>query len=248
MASQGLKLGQTKHSFVVEHLDPELESWQLLEYTTIAAECQSAGSTFILSGRPAQSDTVTDLPPSVLTSPDSVDELLIANNIPKSKVCLLDPKGQQDLCPEDGDEFAVFVFGGILGDDPPRDRTAELRAKGFVGRKLGPEQMTTDTAARVTRMVVQGKSESNPALAVPTNCERDSSSTAPLDRISYIDRPDIEIAKGETISMPFKYVKGDDGKPILPKVSQTDWQTDLSNLTFPGYDTIACHRCRQGYP
>lgn len=37
------------------------------------------------------------------------------------------------------------------------DRTSELRAKGFAGRRLGEEQMTTDTAARVTRIVVQDK-------------------------------------------------------------------------------------------
>ena len=38
------------------------------------------------------------------------------------------------------------------------DRTSELRKKGYEGRRLGPKQMTTDTAVRVTRMVVQDKS------------------------------------------------------------------------------------------
>lgn len=50
-----------------------------------------------------------------------------------------------------------------------------------------------------------------------------------LDEIPYIDRPDIEIphnseasngaGPSESVSMPFKYVKGDDGNPMLPKVS-----------------------------
>lgn len=35
------------------------------------------------------------------------------------------------------------------------DRTSELRKKGFTGRRLGPVQMTTDTAVRVTRMVIE---------------------------------------------------------------------------------------------
>lgn len=35
------------------------------------------------------------------------------------------------------------------------DRTGELRVKGFEGRRLGPVQMTTDTAVRVTRMVIE---------------------------------------------------------------------------------------------
>lgn len=40
------------------------------------------------------------------------------------------------------------------------DRTSELRKKGFEGRRLGPVQMTTDTAVRVTRLIVEGKSKS----------------------------------------------------------------------------------------
>lgn len=51
-----------------------------------------------------------------------------------------------------GDKLTKFP-----GDDPPRDRTSELRKKGFEGRRLGPKQMTTDTAVRVTRMVVEQK-------------------------------------------------------------------------------------------
>lgn len=39
------------------------------------------------------------------------------------------------------------------------DRTSELRKKGYEGRRLGPRQMTTDTAVRVTRLVVQEKSK-----------------------------------------------------------------------------------------
>ncbi|KAF9031349.1 hypothetical protein BDZ89DRAFT_625670 [Hymenopellis radicata] len=51
-------------------------------------------------------------------------------------VCLLDPKADQELAPTDGDgRFKWLLFGGILGDDPPRDRTAELRVLGFPGRR-----------------------------------------------------------------------------------------------------------------
>jgi ribosome biogenesis SPOUT family RNA methylase Rps3 len=145
----------TKHTFIVEHMDPELEKWQILEYSTIAKECADSNSQFILSGLPK---AVPELS-SVEQSPQSVDDLVSSANIPKERVCLLDPRGESDLAPEDGDKFDVFVFGGILGDDPPRDRTAELRVKGFGGRRLGKEQLTTDTAARVTRIVVQEKSE-----------------------------------------------------------------------------------------
>ena len=56
----------------------------------------------------------------------------------------------------------------LIGDDPPRDRTSELRKKGFTGRRLGPKQMTTDTAVRVTRIVVLEQSAFRPnTLSLP---------------------------------------------------------------------------------
>ena len=45
----------------------------------------------------------------------------------------------------------------LTGDDPPRDRTSELRVLGFPSRHLGPIQITTDTALGVTNLVVEDK-------------------------------------------------------------------------------------------
>jgi hypothetical protein len=39
------------------------------------------------------------------------------------------------------------------------DRTGELRKLGFEGRRLGPVQMTTDTAVNVTKRVVEDRSK-----------------------------------------------------------------------------------------
>jgi ribosome biogenesis SPOUT family RNA methylase Rps3 len=79
------------------------------------------------------------------------------------------------------------------------DRTSELRKKGFEGRRLGPVQMTTDTAVRVTRMIVQDK--------------------VALEKISYVDNPELRVDEHESTEMPFRYVKDKDGKPIMPEVS-----------------------------
>ena len=49
-------------------------------------------------------------------------EQLLRDNVEKQEVCLLDPKAERDLTPDDRDAFRVFLFGGILGDDPPRGR------------------------------------------------------------------------------------------------------------------------------
>ncbi|RFU28698.1 hypothetical protein B7463_g7660, partial [Scytalidium lignicola] len=183
-------------AYLVEHLDEELGPWSELEYKTIAKESRDSGATFCLSSVPA----ALKLPEALSSVPGftadarSVESLYAED---KSRVCLLDPSAKQELSPEDGDIFDVFLFGGILGDDPPRDRTSELRKKGFEGRRLGPVQLTTDTAVRVTRLVVQDK--------------------IPLEKIPYIDYPELRVSKNESTEMPFRYVKDQNGQPIMPE-------------------------------
>ncbi|OCL01842.1 DUF431-domain-containing protein [Glonium stellatum] len=182
--------------FVVEHLDPELEAWSSLEYSAIASECSATGAKFLLSSVPEQLELPENLQQAKgLNIEHRSIETVFADQ--KDRVCLLDPAASKELSPEDGDRFHVFLFGGILGDDPPRDRTSELRKKGYEGRRLGPVQMTTDTAVRVTRMIVQDR--------------------VPLEAIPYIDHPELKINKHESTEMPFRYVKGKDGQPIMPE-------------------------------
>jgi hypothetical protein len=59
--------------------------------------------------------------------------------------------------------------------------------------------MTTDTAVRVTRLIVQDK--------------------IPVEEIPYIDNPELRVDEHESTEMPFRYVKDKDGKPIMPEVS-----------------------------
>jgi ribosome biogenesis SPOUT family RNA methylase Rps3 len=105
------------HSFIVEHLDPELEDWQGLEYNCIHKECDAAGSKFLLSGLTATfEDAAKDIlkvPASSKTS-QSVENLYPTQE-QRQRVCLLDPRGEKDLSPEDGEQFDAFLFGGILG-------------------------------------------------------------------------------------------------------------------------------------
>lgn len=183
-----------RKTFVVEHLDPELGPWSALEYKTIAEESAQAGCDFILSSVPGSllhSDALKQVGANARN--DAV-EVYFADR--KDKICLLDPAAKQELQPNDIDNFDTFLFGGILGDDPPRDRTSELRKKGFTGRRLGPVQMTTDTAVRVTRKVVLEGLE--------------------LERIKYIDFPQLKLDEHESIEMPFRYVVDQTGNPIMP--------------------------------
>ncbi|CAD0094757.1 unnamed protein product [Aureobasidium vineae] len=182
-------------TFIVEHLDPELEQWSALEYKCIARETAASGSAFYLTSVPHE----LQLPESL----KNVSELNVEHRgieeiyaDKKDRVCLLDPAATKELSPEDGDNFDIFLFGGILGDDPPRDRTSELRKKGYQGRRLGPVQMTTDTAVRTTRIVVQDRIE--------------------LENIKYVDHPEIKVDEHESTEMPFRYVLDKDGNPIFP--------------------------------
>jgi ribosome biogenesis SPOUT family RNA methylase Rps3 len=43
---------------------------------------------------------------------------------------------------------------------------------------------------------------------------------APLDKIQYVDYPELRINKNESTEMPFRYVKGKTGESIMPEVSQ----------------------------
>ncbi|KAI1425057.1 DUF431-domain-containing protein [Xylaria sp. FL1777] len=189
-----------RKTYIVEHLDPELGPWSELEYTAIARETARSGGAFVLSSM--EPDLVAGLPAKLAAEPAlraetrGVEDLYPAAELRK-RVCLLDPRAERDISPDDKALFDVFLFGGILGDDPPRDRTSELRVKGFEGRRLGPVQMTTDTAVRVTRMVIEEQFT--------------------LNMVPYIDHPDLKINEHESTEMPFRYVKGDDGQPVMPE-------------------------------
>lgn len=104
----------TRPTFVVEHLDPELGPWSTLEYACIARESHDRGARFLLSSVPAELQMPADLAATkgLEVEQRSVEEIFADR---KDKVCLLDPSAQTELSPEDGDNFEVFLFGGILG-------------------------------------------------------------------------------------------------------------------------------------
>ena len=107
-----------KKTYMVEHLDPELGPWSALEYRSIALESKLAGAAFCLTSVPK--DMVV---PDLLRETDGfnldhrgVEEICKGS---KERVCLLDPAAVEELSPEDGFRFDVFLFGGILGKAVP---------------------------------------------------------------------------------------------------------------------------------
>ncbi|KAH9927983.1 DUF431-domain-containing protein [Epithele typhae] len=210
-------------TYVIEHMEEDEETpkslprWVELEYMHMRAFAGHGASVHFTHLSQGSCNTLSDLFASDPegTSPrahayahqTSVMELMEARGVPLDKVCLLDPKAEKEISPEDGDgRFEWFLFGGILGDDPPRDRTSELRVLGFPTRHLGPVQMTTDTALGVTKIVVSDRT--------------------PLPDIPFVDFPTIVFNSKESVEMPFRYIaKNKD--PIMPPGMREHLKEDL---------------------
>ncbi|CAK9784847.1 DUF431-domain-containing protein [Cutaneotrichosporon oleaginosum] len=208
--------------YIIEHMEEDdaatraLPEWVRLEYAHMLQLVGPASSVCFTSL------SASSVPPleAYLKSKAEGDKAVLATEpvlrfleaqnppIPQARVCLLDPRAEAAIAPEDADAFDVFLYGGILGDDPPRDRTGELRRLGFAGRHLGPVQMTTDTALGVTKMVVEDG--------------------VPLDKIPFTDFPTITFNKYESIEMPFRYVQDGAGQPILPPGMKEHLKADLN--------------------
>ncbi|KAH0831347.1 hypothetical protein J3R83DRAFT_14008 [Lanmaoa asiatica] len=121
----------------------------------------------------------------------SILELLKNQDVPLSKGILGIYSASSSL------KRDSFSPGKSSGDDPPRDRTSQLRQLGFPTRHLGAVQMTTDTALGVTKRVVDDK--------------------IPLDKIPYVEFPTIKFNAKESVEMPFKYIADrPGGEPLLP--------------------------------
>jgi len=181
--------------FVIEHMEEDddvnqpIPPWVLLEYQQI---CRIAKNVIFSNlSRSAIGVLKSSLPPSCTCSIEPAAALL-----GNRRVCLLDPKAEQVLSPNDLESFDAFLFGGILGDDPPRDRTAELREIGYPSRHLLEMQMTTDTAVGVTYAIVAKQ--------------------IPIEKIDFMDRPTIQFNARESVEMPFRYMV-ENGQPIMPK-------------------------------
>lgn len=183
--------------YVIEHMEEGFSPWVVLEYKAIAKEL-GPGNLYLSSVSP-----LLQLPAEleglgiVVTSKEVTQLHELDPEFSKEKCCLLDPSAEKMLAPEDSQQFSFFLFGGILGDHPPRDRTGELRKLGFAGRNLDKVQMTTDTAVRVTDRVL--------------------SKQTPLNAIKYTDFPELRFNKHESTEMPFRYIADEQGEPIMPE-------------------------------
>lgn len=118
--------GTNSKLYIVEHLDPELGSWSMLEYLAIATETKDAGAVFCLSSVSKHLKLPEELRDGngILLEERGVEDWCETD---KSRVCLLDPAATTELSPDDELSFDAFLFGGILGTRLSRSRASFAR-------------------------------------------------------------------------------------------------------------------------
>lgn len=170
--------------YVIEHLEPEVYDWCLLEYKHISK----------IVGRDNLIFTNVKKDREKLNGLGEVMEKSVAE-LGLKNACVLDPDADVVLSSSDK-KFDYLIFGGILGDYPPKKRTkAELSSKlKFDKRNLGKEQMSTDTAVYAAKKIIDGGKFSD---------------------LKFKYKIEIELNENESVSLPYRYVV-EDGKIILP--------------------------------
>lgn len=170
--------------YIIEHLEPKVWRWCIIEYKHISEIVgrENLWFTNIQNGS-------KELEKYGKVFRESVSGLEL------KRCCVLDPEAEKTLRPEDAKRFDYFIFGGILGDNPPKKRTKEeLTLKiGCKSRDIGKEQMSTDNAVYTVREIVFGKR---------------------FQDLKFKDKIEIETGKNESVILPYRY-NLIDGKPLV---------------------------------
>lgn len=171
--------------YIIEHMDKEMYEWFQIEYKHISK--MVGKENLLITNVKKGADKINKF---CNTTPESIAEM----GIEKKKICVLDMDAKQELKTEDQGKFEYFVFGGILGDDPPQKRTQKLitQLKIPETRHLGKKQMTLDSAVLAAKMIFAGKK---------------------LSQIK-IESITIQTGEGEEVTLPCCYVI-ENGKPSI---------------------------------
>ena len=177
-----------KMKFVIEHLEPELFEWCLIEYEHIS-EIVGKGN-LIFANIKNKSDN-SKLKKFGVVFGERFSELNDKLNFSKNKICVLSQYGAKTLQTNDKNKSEYFIFGGILGDKPAKRRTEDIINElkenkiEFEERNLGSVQMPTDNAVYASKKILDG---------------------AKLNDLKFADEVEIQINENESVSLPFRYI------------------------------------------
>ncbi|MEM4719267.1 MAG: SAM-dependent methyltransferase [Candidatus Pacearchaeota archaeon] len=179
--------------FVIEHLEKRLWPWCLIEYESISKIVGRKNIIFTNIKRRNRS-----LETFGKCYKERFFELINKMKINPKKVCVLDPAAKEVLSPREAKNFDYFVFGGILGDHPPKKRTKKELSptlKNCIFRNIGKKQFPTDNAVLVLKEIVKGKK---------------------FSELKFKDKFEIKINEFESVELPFRYFLYK-GKPFIRK-------------------------------
>ena len=176
----------TKPIYIIEHLEPKLFDWCLIEYENISNIVGKDNLWFTNIKQKADIKKLEKLGKVFSES---------ARTIKLSKVCILDPE-EKTLSPKE--DFLYYIFGGILGDFPPRKRTGEELTKFLPNaekKNIGKEQMSTDNAVYTVKQIADGKK---------------------FEELKFTDNAVIQLSEFESVELPYRYNLVE-GKPFMSK-------------------------------
>ncbi len=142
--------------YIIEHLEPRIYKWCLIEYKNISRIVGKDNLWFTNIKRKSKASEELKKYGKV------IKESLIKLNL--KNACVLDPEAGRLLEPTEANSFDYFIFGGILGDYPPRKRTkSELTRfiKNADARNIGEKQFSTDNAVLVVREIAENHKNIN---------------------------------------------------------------------------------------
>jgi ribosome biogenesis SPOUT family RNA methylase Rps3 len=176
--------------YIIEHLEPKVWKWCILEYEHIS-EIVGKGNLWITN--------VKEGGEKMKDYARVFHESVVDMDLDWKRVCILDPEADKILKASDAKIFDYYVFGGILGDYPPKKRTKEELTVRFSSnsgkRNIGKEQFPTDNAVYVVKEIVSGKE---------------------FEDMKFIEGVSIKVDKVMDIEMPFRYASVN-GKPLMGK-------------------------------
>lgn len=168
-----------KPIFIIEHLEPKLWPWCIIEYESIS---KIIGPSCVWFTNIKKKD-INKLNKLGKVFTDSITKL----SIDMSQTCVLDPLARRTLSPEETSNFKYYIFGGILGEEKLNGRTKKELTR-FLSkaheRNIGKEQVSTDNAVFVTKKIIDQVS---------------------LQKIPRTTSLELKINKIESIILPYSY-------------------------------------------
>lgn len=186
----------SKHIYVIEHLEPKLWEWCLIEYKNIS-RIVGRENLWFTNIKSDKDKRVLEKYGGVFS--EKVNEINIGN------ACVLDPEAPVTLNPKDAEKFRYFIFGGILGDYPPKKRTRKELTKFLPKaekRNIGRKQFSTDNAVKVVYEILKGRQFAELPLQYKIS--------VPINKIESVDMPYIYyMENGKPFMSPdiIKYLK-----------------------------------------